>query len=116
MFCGIQSYLITLAAKNKIEIILPSMDGAASKSKTLLFGEEFLIEDMLMNLMKNAVEASPEGGAVIVDYNVEQAGLRITIHNQGAIPEVIRGRFFEKDATAGKIYGTGLGTYSAQPL
>ena len=33
---------------------------------------------------------------------------------EGAIPESIRGRFFQKFATAGKPGGTGLGAYSAQ--
>jgi len=37
----------------------------------------------------------------------------VDIHNQGAVPESIRDRFFERYVTYGKQYGTGLGTYSA---
>ncbi|MHC1789731.1 sensor histidine kinase [Solidesulfovibrio sp.] len=68
---------------------------------------------MLMNLIKNAVEASPPGGDVTVACQKDHAGLRLTIHNSGLVPESVRGSFFNKDSTAGKMYGTGLGTYSA---
>jgi len=80
----------------------------------LAFGEEFLIEDMLTNLVKNAVEASPTGGEVVVSFCAEEDGLRIAIHNMGAVPESVRHKFFEKYSTAGKAHGTGLGTYSAR--
>jgi K+-sensing histidine kinase KdpD len=38
----------------------------------------------------------------------------IRIYNQGAVPEHIRDRFFEKYVTSGKKRGIGLGTYSAK--
>jgi two-component system, sensor histidine kinase and response regulator len=40
--------------------------------------------------------------------------INIRIHNQGSVPADIRDRFFEKFATSGKKFGTGLGTYSAK--
>ena len=67
-----------------------------------------------MNLVKNAVEASPKEGRVTVTCQTEPGALCIIIHNAGAVPEAVRDRFFEKYATAGKVCGTGLGTYSAQ--
>lgn len=78
------------------------------------YGEEFLIEDMLLNLVKNAVEASPERSDVAISCRIAQDLLRVEIHNQGVVPESIRNRFFDKYVTAGKSHGTGLGTYSAQ--
>jgi len=89
-------------------------DSPGRHHEALFFGEEFLIEDMLLNLLKNAVEASPEGGEVRVTYRIGRNEVRIDIHNPGAVPESIRERFFEKYATAGKPDGTGLGTYSAR--
>ena len=63
--------------------------------------------------MKNAVEASPSGETIAI--NVDDGELaRVSIHNAGAIPEAIKGRFFEKFVTAGKKNGTGLGAYSAR--
>lgn len=77
-------------------------------------GEPFLIEDMFMNLIKNAVEAAPRGGVVTVDHGLEKGDQVVRIHNQGEVPQGVRERFFEKGVTAGKIHGSGLGTYSAQ--
>jgi len=79
-----------------------------------VLGEELLSYSMLSNLVKNAVEASPRGETVAVSLDTDgELGL-ITVHNQGAVPEEIRDRFFEKYSTSGKQRGTGLGTYSAR--
>ncbi|MBF0186925.1 MAG: hybrid sensor histidine kinase/response regulator [Magnetococcales bacterium] len=76
-------------------------------------GEEMLCHAMLANLIQNALEASPDGGAVTI--HLESGAERVCrIHNQGVVPEMVQERFFEKYATAGKSQGTGLGTYSAQ--
>ena len=75
-------------------------------------GEELLCYSMLANLIKNAVEASPDNEAVTVTLD-NSAGPRVSIHNRGAIPQEIRDRFFDKYTTGGKEGGTGLGTYSA---
>ena len=114
MLCSIKTSLFIISQQFKSEINIQTDTATPPQCETMLFAEEFLIEDMLMNLIKNAVEASPAGESVTVAYHKEKTGLRITIHNQGTVPESIRERFFEKDATAGKMYGTGLGTYSAQ--
>jgi len=75
--------------------------------------EEMLCIPMFNNLLQNAFEASPRGAGVEVDIAEGEAGVEIRITNQGAIPESIRERFFEKYVTVGKPHGTGLGTYSA---
>jgi signal transduction histidine kinase len=86
---------------------------AGSNEAFTVNAEELLLYSMLFNLARNAVEASPAGSTVTLSFAREKAGV-IAIHNAGAIPEKIRGRFFEKFATAGKPGGTGLGAYSAQ--
>ena len=75
--------------------------------------EELLFYSMISNLVRNAVEASPVGGHVAISMTRDKIA-NVSIHNAGAIPERIRGRFFEKFATAGKEGGTGLGAYSAR--
>jgi signal transduction histidine kinase len=77
-------------------------------------GEEVLCYSMLANLIKNALEASPEGGVVVIDMEGQGDRGVVRIRNQGAVPKEIRASFFEKYATAGKSSGTGLGTYSAK--
>ncbi|MBI4804815.1 MAG: HAMP domain-containing histidine kinase [Desulfovibrio sp.] len=104
---NIELGLRTLARSMGVRLVLPDGDLRA-------YGEEFLVEDMLMNLVRNAVEASPEEGVVTLSCRKEKDSLRIDIHNHGAVPEDVRAVFFEKYATFGKPWGTGLGTYSAQ--
>jgi len=79
-------------------------------------GEELLYYSMFANLIKNALEASPEGENVTIslDKDSQTGEVLVVIHNKGAVPEEIRDRFFEIYVTAGKKNGTGLGTYSAK--
>lgn len=79
-----------------------------------IHGEDLLCYSLFVNLLKNAVEASPPGGEVGVDVVDAGSMVFIYIENQGAVPPEIRGRFFDKYATAGKAGGTGLGAYIAK--
>ncbi|MCG8617140.1 MAG: ATP-binding protein, partial [Desulfobacterales bacterium] len=69
---------------------------------------------MLSNLIKNAVEASAKGDVVTVDCRQSSEYTVVRVHNPSEVPEDIRGTFFDKYATSGKKFGTGLGTYSAR--
>ncbi|HEY3376459.1 MAG TPA: hybrid sensor histidine kinase/response regulator [Armatimonadota bacterium] len=78
-----------------------------------IWAEELLTYSLLANLVKNAIEASPEESEITIALTTGVQP-QIAIHNFGAVPEVLRETFFEKYATAGKKGGTGLGTYSAK--
>jgi hypothetical protein len=81
----------------------------------IVAGEELLCYTLFSNLIKNALEASPEGECVTVHLDHHEKNMaHIRIHNKGVVPESIRERFFEKYVTVGKTGGTGLGTYSAK--
>ncbi len=77
-------------------------------------GERRLLDAVFSNLLKNAAEASPEGGEILVRLELDGAIAVAAIRNRGEVPAEVRDRFFEKYATAGKTHGTGLGTYSAR--
>lgn len=79
-------------------------------------GEVALCRSVLANLLKNALEASPEQSTI--DIEISRAGGEsvVAMTNSGAVPVAIRERFFEKYATHGKSDGTGLGSYSAKLL
>lgn len=85
---------------------------------TYALGEELLCYSTVANLLKNALEASPEGAEVRVRLRrvVADAGdwVLLSIHNLGEVPAAVRENFFEKYATHGKPAGTGLGAYSAR--
>jgi len=95
----------------QIEVLMDGRPGGADSF--LVSGEELLCHSIFANLLKNAVEASPEGGRITISM-VSGPRRTIAVRNAGAVPESIRGIFFEKYATAGKSGGTGLGTYSAK--
>lgn len=77
-------------------------------------GERRLLDAVFSNLLKNAAEASPEGGEITVRLSQEGPLAEVFLRNRGEVPKAVRERFFEKYATAGKATGTGLGTYSAR--
>ena len=76
-------------------------------------GEEILLANLFSNLIKNAIEASPENETVTISIYEKQMH-EIQIHNKEMIPERIQDSFFERYVTEGKADGTGLGTYSAK--
>lgn len=94
------------ASERQVRITLENAEASCS-----VCGEEMLCYSMFANLLKNACEASPEGGLVTLTV---RPGAEIVIHNTGAVPLEVRGRFFQKFVTAGKLGGTGLGAYSAR--
>jgi CheY-like chemotaxis protein len=78
-------------------------------------GDAMLCYSLFQNLIKNACEASPDRNRVSVTL-FDENPLRIVIQNNGAVPAIIREKFFDKFVTHGKQGGTGLGTYSAKLL
>jgi len=78
------------------------------------WGSELLCYSIIANLLKNAVEASPDGATVRVDFDAAGASVTLRIHNPGEVAAAVRGKFFEKYTTSGKLGGSGLGTYSAR--
>lgn len=72
------------------------------------------IKQVLLNILQNAMEASPEGGSIDVAVfeflQGQKAGvvIKITDHGPG-IPDKVLARVFEPFFTSGKRQGTGLG-------
>ena len=111
----IQLEPLTLQKKITIRIAI----SRPSKNETLdtVNGDGDLLEMMLANLLKNAIEASPENAPIAIGIKAslvnDQKVHVIDIHNRAAIPEEIRDHFFEAYTTSGKKGGMGLGTYNA---
>lgn len=79
--------------------------------------DETLLARVLANLLKNALEATPEGGHVTLNaYRVTPGNeLAFTCHNAAHIPEPIRLQIFQRSFST-KGSGRGLGTYSVKLL
>jgi signal transduction histidine kinase len=78
-------------------------------------GSPPLLENLLTNLVKNAVEASPAGETVTVALSGGE-GIAVDVYNRGVVPEEIRENFFGKYVTWNKENGIGLGTYIARVI
>lgn len=98
----------------RINIFVSVEERAVDEGETFTIeSEEMLCYALLTNLLKNALEASPEEENVELDFSRQSGRVVIRVHNMGVIPESIRGTFFQKYVTLGKATGTGLGTYNA---
>lgn len=91
-------------------VALTVRDGGTGAAR----GEELLCYSMFANLIKNALEAAPDGGTVSIEVERQGDAVLAHVHNAGAVPEPIRASFFQKYSTFGKSTGLGLGTYSAR--
>jgi two-component system sensor histidine kinase/response regulator len=84
----------------------------AMPDDVLCLGEPILCYSLFNNALKNAAEASPAGAAIRVALAPGDGNLHVAIDNEGEVPLSMRGRFFDKYARAGRVGGSGLGTYS----
>lgn len=74
-------------------------------------GDPKLLQRILVNMVKNALEATAPGGTVRMRFAWERKRPGFYVHNSGAIPEEQRPHIFERSfSTRGP--GRGIGTYS----
>ena len=73
---------------------------------------------VFLNLIVNAMEAMPSGGAIQITASEEGDSVRVVVEDTGpGIAAEIRGRLFEPFVTAGKKAGMGLGlTFCRQTI
>lgn len=81
-----------------------------------VLADSTLTYSLLLNLIKNAFEASTMRTKVAIHLSIEQGNVAIQIENSGVVPQHIRSRFWDKYVTSQKVEGVGLGTYSARLL
>jgi len=85
-------------------------------SENILFkSDQTLLVRILGNLVKNALEATADGGNVRVGCALAGNRVSFRVHNQGVIPREIQKRIF-REPTLTKANGRGLGTYSIRIL
>ena len=100
------------SSKSKITVCY---NGQPSKlnEKCEVIGEELLFYSMLSNLLKNALEASPQREEITIYIN-NSDDVEITMRNKGEVHPEIRSQFFRKYITHGKRGASGLGAYAAK--
>ncbi len=76
--------------------------------------DEEQLKKALLNLIKNAVEATPEGGEISLTAIRETERVRISVSDNGPpIPPEIREKLGKPFVSAGKENGTGIGLFLA---
>jgi signal transduction histidine kinase len=93
--------------QNKKVII--SRDSANIEFET----DRLLLQRVIINLLKNALEATDVNGEVTVKVTEKKKSLEFSVHNKGTIPDDIKLQIFQRSfSTKGR--NRGLGTYSVR--
>lgn len=67
---------------------------------------------VLINMVKNAFEASEPGAVVVVSTSNSVNGILWAVHNDKFIPEEVAAHIFQRSYSTKSTQGRGLGTYS----
>jgi len=96
-------------AKDRLIVVEPDSESLA------LATDETLLSRVLVNLIKNALEAVPAGAAVTVSCRRDGEAAVFSVHNPGFMPPEVRDQVFQRSFST-KGAGRGLGTYSIRLL
>lgn len=81
-----------------------------------VYGESRELGQVVLNLVKNAAQASPQGGTVEIFTRSDAENVYLTVADHGpGVPEEIRSRLFEAFATT-KQDGSGLGLHISRAI
>jgi signal transduction histidine kinase len=82
--------------------------------RVVLQADEGRLEHLFVNLLMNALQATPEGGTVWIEYGEDRSDVEIRVRDTGSgiAPELMTGLF--KPFSTTKPDGFGLGLYSCQ--
>jgi signal transduction histidine kinase len=88
---------------------------APDAQDAILVSDRTLLERVLGNLIKNALEASGEGQTVTISCGAKGSRVWFEVHNPTAMPYEVRLQVFHRSFST-KGEGRGLGTYSIKLL
>lgn len=71
-----------------------------------------LASRIVINMVTNALEATPEGGKVTLSVEPFQNSVSFCVWNRGVIPEDVAKRVFQRNYSTKGSVGRGFGTYS----
>lgn len=97
------------------------VDVTIIKSKVMVNGDRDRIDQVLSNLLDNAIKFVPEGGTIRVNTELKKDRLLVEVYNEGVpIPKedikYIWDRFHKADKARSKGGGTGLGLSIARQI
>ena len=113
--CGILEDLETALLRHPCALNR-MLEMPASVANAWVHSDPRLIHRVLLNMVVNAMEASPVGGTVSLQVDPEPDGCRFNVRNEGCIPEEVASRIFLRSFSTKSGNGRGLGTYSMKLL
>lgn len=84
-----------------------------STCMTTFTSDSILLRRCIVNIVKNALEATPAGGVVQATCCADETSVTFSIRNPGIIPRDIQLQLFQRSFST-KGIGRGLGSYSAK--
>lgn len=104
----VRDELLATAARRQIAL------NVAVPEHLTVTGDPFLLQRAVANLVRNAIEFSPAGGAVDVEADETRSSVELRVRDRGpGLPEFARGRVFDKFYSLPRPdtgrKGTGLG-------
>jgi hypothetical protein len=88
---------------------------AENSYDTIFVTDRILLQRIIINLLKNALEATSVGGTVMTGIENRGGSIRFWVRNAGVIPHNIQMQIFRRSFTT-KGRGRGIGTYSIRLL
>lgn len=79
-----------------------------------LLVDRVLLRRVLVNLVKNALEATPYGGSVRVGAREDRDCVTFTVYNPTAMPREVQLQVFQRSFSTKGGSGRGIGTYSVK--
>lgn len=104
---------------NEIQLLYSHHDVAKEKNivilndaaDILIVSDKTLMRRIIGNLVKNALEATENGGSVTLNCTVNNNSVSFTVHNKSFMPRNVQMQVFQRSFST-KGGGRGLGTYS----
>lgn len=113
---GLAAELIALLAAEDAGSRRVSVESRFPRDAALAHADRDQIRQALLNVLKNAFEATPPEGRVVVAVETDARTVSFVVRDSGSgIPEAIRGRLFRPFGST-KQGGTGLGLAVAKTL
>lgn len=88
---------------------------AQDSINVVIYSDFTLLRRVLVNMLINALEATPEGGSVVMGLRLEGDQAKFRVSNKGWMPEAVRLQVFKRSFST-KGDDRGLGTYSIKLL
>jgi K+-sensing histidine kinase KdpD len=81
----------------------------------MIESDSMLLKRIIINMVKNALEATSKGGTVNMNCKIEESAIIFSVQNPSVMPQEVQAQVFQRSfSTKGK--GRGLGTYSIKLL